>query len=129
MPRTIFELLRSDGCIIVNKNLAHNCVCQEKSDPRARKKVIRNARKIVIHYRENAGKKLIHNTAIQTSRFKGFDPLIFEIKKSFAGAVAVDMWATRSVVQAGVELGGNPAPGGLSINSRPRYIHSPEHCR
>jgi|GEM_PF-1795755 len=24
MPRTIFELLRSDGCIIVNKNLAHN---------------------------------------------------------------------------------------------------------
>ncbi len=33
------------------------------------------------------------------------------------------MWATRSVVQAGVELVGNPAPGGLSINPRLRHIH------
>jgi len=37
----------------------------------------------------------------------------------------VGMWATRSVVQAGVKLVGNPAPGGLSTNLRPRHIHSP----
>lgn len=35
------------------------------------------------------------------------------------------MWATCSVVQAGVGLVGNPASGGLSINPRLRHIHSP----
>jgi len=37
------------------------------------------------------------------------------------------MWATRSVVQAGVELVGNPAPGGLSINPCPRHIHGRDY--
>jgi len=46
------------------------------------------------------------------------------VLKSFTTAEAVGMWATRCVAQAGVELVGNPAFGGLSINPRLRHIHS-----
>jgi hypothetical protein len=33
-------------------------------------------------------------------------------------------WATRSIVQVGAGLVGNPAYGGLSTNPRLRHIHS-----